>query len=129
MCINPACAKTYPYEQLDFLKFNKMRCVECQSPVEIVSVSENIRAELTLLDEAKLLPNVEYSILYELNKHNNSLYARDIAEELDVSSKLIGKRAKKLDEEKGYIARIKKKNLMTYKITEKARKIYFGKDE
>lgn len=127
VCTNPSCNKLYPYEELKYLKYAKMRCVECQSTVEVLSVSENIENKLNQIDKSKLLPSIEFSLLYELNKHTDAIYAKDIAEELDVSSKLIGRRAKKLDEEKQLIERIKT-TPMTYKITEKCKKIYFSKD-
>ena len=64
--------------------------------------------------------------MYELNKHNEPIYAREIAEELDVSSKLISRRAKKLDEDKGYVERVKT-SPMTYRITKSAKITYFDK--
>lgn len=124
VCLNPACQKIYPYEQLSFLEFNKMRCIECQSPVEVRSFSEAISEEISKIDKAKLLPKLELMILHELNKSGDKLLARDIAEELDVSSQLIAKRAEKMDK-KSLVHRDRTENLLRYSLTQKALKEYF----
>ncbi len=120
-CINPNCGKVYPMEQLEFLKFTKMQCVECQSPVQIVSISETIKAEIEKIDRSKLLNPIEYGILYELHKTGASMRAKEIAQELDCSYQLIGKKAKQLYEEKGLIER----NSRNYTLTAKANIEYF----
>lgn len=124
VCINPQCQKTYPYEELKFLTFNKMRCVECQYPVEIQSFSEAISNEISKIDNAKLLPKLELMILHELHKSGDKIHARDIAEELDASSQLIAKRSEKMDR-KGLVSRDKSGNLIKYSITDKAVGDYF----
>ncbi|MCK5343432.1 MAG: MarR family transcriptional regulator, partial [Candidatus Heimdallarchaeota archaeon] len=50
LCINPECKKSYPYEQLQFLEFNKMRCIECQSQVQVKAISDGIKSELEKID-------------------------------------------------------------------------------
>jgi len=125
-CINPACGKTYPYEQLGFLEFNKMRCVDCQSKVTVQSVSENITEELEKIDKEKLLPAIELAVLYELNGLDSSVYARDLAAELDVSSFLIAKRAEKLDRNQGLITRDRSEQLLKYTISDKGKHEYFN---
>ena len=124
-CINPECGKSYPYDQLPFLEFNKMRCNECQSEVEVKSVSEAIKSELAKIDKTKLLPSIELGVLHELNGSNEKMYARDLSEELDISSHLIAKRAKKLDEDKGLVDRDRSEQLIKYSISKKAISEYF----
>lgn len=128
LCINPNCKKTFPYEQLEFLEFNKMRCIECQSPVKVTSVSENIQEELGKIDKSKLLPKTDFSILYELDKSEEPVYAREIAEELDVSSYLVAGRGRRLDEKYGFIYREKVGQIYAYSITKKAEDEYFNKN-
>ncbi|CQB52038.1 hypothetical protein [Vibrio cholerae] len=125
-CINPECGKSYPYEQLPFLEFNKMRCIECQSEVKVKSVSDDIKIELDKIDKSKLLPEIELGLMHELNSRNEKMYARDLAEELDISSYLIAKRAKKLDEEKGLVDRDRTEQLIRYSISRKAIDEYFN---
>ncbi|GAA4167990.1 hypothetical protein [Sphingobacterium ginsenosidimutans] len=128
VCINPNCTKSYPYEQLQFLEFNKMRCIECQSPVKISSVSESISEDLNKIDKSKLLPKIEFSLLYELHKNEEPMYAREIAEELDASSNLIAARGRRLDDKYGYVKRVHNGQIYAYSITEKAKKEYFDKN-
>lgn len=125
-CVNPECGKTYPYEDLPFLEFNKMRCNECQSEVKVKSVSDDIRKELDRIDKTKLLPAIELGIMHELNGSNEKMYARDLSEELDISSQLIAKRAKKLDEDKGLVDRDRTEQLIKYSISKKAVDEYFN---
>ncbi|BDF93340.1 helix-turn-helix domain-containing protein [Pseudoalteromonas sp. KAN5] len=125
-CINPECGKSYPYEQLPFLEFNKMRCNECQSEVKVKSVSDDIKTELDKIDKSKLLPAIELGVMHELNSSNEKMYARDLSEELDISSHLIAKRAKKLDEEKGLVDRDRTEQLIRYSISRKAIDEYFN---
>lgn len=123
-CINPECGKVYPYEKLEFLKFTKMKCVECQHPVTIQSVSDTIKEELSKIDNTKLLPKINFSILYELHKLEEPVYAKEIAEELDVSSNLVAARARKMDREQGLINR-ERVGLLVYSITKEAKRMYF----
>lgn len=127
VCINPDCAKSYPFEQLKFLEFNKMKCPECQYPVEILSNAETLKEEIKKIDNSKLLPPIEYSILYELNNSETPPRAKEIAEELDCSYQLIGAKAKKLDENKGLINREwDEYSRRIYILTENALKDYFS---
>lgn len=126
LCVNPDCNKSYPYDQLQFLEFNKMRCIECQSQVQVKAISDGIKAELEKIDKAKLLPALELGILHELNGVDGQLYARDLSEELDISSYLIAKRAEKLDKQKGLIKRDRSEQLIKYSISEKAVQEYFN---
>lgn len=125
-CINPECGKSYPYEQLPFLEFNKMHCNECQSEVRVKSVSDGIKAELDKIDKTKLLPSIELGVLHELNGSNEKMYAKDLSEELDISSHLIANRAKKLDEDRGLVDRDKSEKLIKYSISTKAISEYFN---
>ena len=103
-----------------------MRCIECQCVVQVKAISEDIENELKKLDKAKLLPSLELGILHELNSCNDKIFARDLSEELDISSYLIAKRAEKLDKDKGLVNRDRGEQLIKYSITDKARKDYFN---
>ena len=124
-CINPECRKSYPYDQLPFLEFSKMRCNECQCEVKVKSVSDGIKEELDKIDKTKLLPAIELGLMHELNSSSRKMYARDLSEELDISSHLIANRAKKLDEDKGLINRDRSESLIKYSISDKALSEYF----
>jgi len=125
-CINPECNRNFPFEQLQFLEeVLKMKCPDCQSPIKVFSNSESIRTELEKIDKAKLLPDVELGILYELKKSEKLLKPKEIAQELDCSYQLVGKRAKKLDEDRELLFRDEENGQRVYKLTEKAKEDYF----
>lgn len=127
VCVNHKCKKVYPYEDLPYIEFNKMRCVECQSEVKVIAIATSIEEELKKIEKSKLLPPIELGILHELNASQKKLYARELSEELDISSYLVAKRAEKLDKDKGLVNREKKSGqLIKYSITDKAIKSYFS---
>ena len=128
VCSNPQCGKTYPFDDIEKFKIYKMACPNCGALLEIVPVSKTIEDELKRIDSSLLLPPIDYSLLYELNKYNKPVHARDIAEELDVSSHLVGKIAKRLDEEKGLIERTKTTKPYTYKVSNSCKYKYFSGD-
>lgn len=125
ICISPECNRNFPFEQLQFLEFMNMKCPDCQSPVKVISNSETIEAELSRVDNAKLLPDVELGIIYEIHKSEKPLKPKEIAEELDCSHQLVGWRAKKLDESKGLISREGEPGQRVYKLTNRAKDDYF----
>ncbi|WP_204151084.1 MarR family transcriptional regulator [Leptolyngbya sp. CCY15150] len=129
ICINPECNRNFPFDQLQFLEFTNMKCPDCQNPVRVVANSETIEAELSRVDNAKLLPDVELGILYEIHKSENSPKPKEIAEELDCSHQLVGWRAKKLDEVRGLISRESETGQRVYKLTDKAKEDYFPESD
>lgn len=129
ICINPECNRNFPFEQLQFLEFTNMKCPDCQNPVKVIANSEAIEAELSRVDNAKLLPDVELGILYEIHKSEKPLKPKEIAEELDCSHQLIGWRAKKLDETKGLISREGEVGQRVYKLTDRGKEDYFPESD
>lgn len=114
-CINPECGKEYSIDELKYLEFNNFKCNICSSPVETKSISETITKEIESIDKTKFLPIPELKIMQELLKSDESLYAREIAQEIDYSGQLVGWRGKKLAEDHNYITRIREKEGASYK--------------
>jgi hypothetical protein len=128
-CTNSACKKLFRVEDLPFLEFNNNKCNTCGSLVSIESLSEQVINEITKIDERKLLPKQDLSIIIELYNSDNELkYAREIAEELDYSKNVIANRCKVLDQKHGLIERVKLKDNDPYKyrLTEKAIEQYIA---
>jgi DNA-binding Lrp family transcriptional regulator len=86
---------------------------------------EVIKSKLDKIDNSKLLSPKEIKILNELDKAQFPLFARDISEEVDVSSNVVASRCKKLDEESGLVNRKKQTKPYKYEITDEARRVYF----
>ncbi|KUJ54898.1 hypothetical protein [Chryseobacterium aquaticum] len=126
LCINPECGKEYSIDQLKFLEFNKFKCNNCSSPVEIKSISEKIAKEISAIDQNKFLPAPELKIIQELLKSNEPLYAKEIAQEIDYSGQLIGWRGKKLAEDHNYVTRLREKEgtPYKYKLTENGKRYF-----
>lgn len=126
VCTNPTCGKVYPYDEIQMFKRFHMQCPECSSKVEIDYIANDIKEDLNKIDPSLFLPEIDYSILFELNKRKDGTFASEISEELDISPQLIGKRVKIMSEEKNLISRIPKgSNRKLYKITDEAQKMYF----
>ncbi len=126
VCTNPTCGKVYPYDEIQMFKRFHMQCPECSSKVEIDYIANDIKEDLNKIDPSLFLPEIDYSILFELNKRKDGTFASEISEELDISPQLIGKRVKIMSEEKNLISRIPKgSNRKLYKITDEAKKMYF----
>ena len=125
-CSNPKCKKRFKFEELELLKFSHFKCNDCGSDVIVEPVlSQEIKTTLENIDSFKLLPTEEFKILSELDKSRSPLFARDIAEEVDVSSHVVAARCKKLSEDSGLINRIKESRPYKYEITHEARVRYF----
>ncbi|WP_416676951.1 winged helix-turn-helix domain-containing protein [Egbenema bharatensis] len=130
ICCNLDCNKNFPFEQLQFLEeVTNMKCPLCQSPLNVISNSETIEAELKRIDRNKLLPDIERGMIYEIHKAEKSLKPKEIAEELDCSHQLIGRRAKRLDENLGLLIREGEGTRRVYKLTKKAENDYFSGTE
>lgn len=105
VCSNIDCQKQFDIEDLKFLEFNNNKCNNCQSQVIVETLADDIKEVIAKIDDSKMLPAPEVKILKELQNSEAKLYARDIAQEVDYSGHLIGKRAKKLDENHGLVER------------------------
>jgi hypothetical protein len=116
-CSNPECKKEYSVDDLRFLEFNHYKCNLCFAQVEIKSISESIIKKIDSIDKNHLLPIPELKIIHELLKAGTSLFAREIAQEIDYSSQLVGWRGKKLDKDYKYITRNRDKEGSPYKYT------------
>ena len=123
------CGEMFDAEMLDALiKFN-MLCPECRVGVcRVVNVSRKYADIIESVQKEQLLPPTELGILQTLNTEPNPQYAADIAGELDVSYQLVGKRAKRLDEQ-DLVVRSKVSGRREFSLSDSARRIYFGPGE
>jgi hypothetical protein len=121
----PECGRIFSVDTIEYLEFNNWICPDCKHPVKMLPVSDLIKGEIERIDRNKLLEAKEYGTLYEINKSDKPLRAKEIAQELDCSYQLVGKVAKKLDEEKGLL---KRENGL-YSLTSKAKNNYFERSQ
>lgn len=123
-CTNPECNQSFTQEQVSLLEFTNYKCNKCQSPVITETLAEDIQVELKQIETKNLLPTEDINIIMELASQNKPLIAREIAEELDLSSQSIGQKNKMLDLKKGLIKRNKNVNPYSYELTDLAKKMY-----
>lgn len=115
------CGKLFKLEELPFLEFSNNKCNDCDGVVKVESFSPQILQEINKIDKRKLLPKEYMEILIELSNFNNSYkFAREIAEELDYSKRIIAWKCKSLDEKYGLVERDKSKDPYKYRLTQKA---------
>jgi hypothetical protein len=123
-CSNPDCNQTFTQDQIPLLEFTNYQCNKCGSQVITESLAEEIQVELRLIEAKDLLPPADISIIMELASQDKPLIAREIAEELDLSSQSIGQKNKMLDLKKGLIKRNKHTNPYSYELTDLAKTLY-----
>lgn len=99
------CGHKYAIEDLDAIRWNKMRCRECDGGVcEVINLSRKYEKDLRKVDKSLLLPKTELGILQTLHLESDKMFAAQIASELDCSYQLVGKRGRFLYE-KGLVKR------------------------
>ena len=87
-------------------------------------------AVIDKIDETKMLPTPEIKILKELQNSDHDLYARDLAQEIDYSSQLIGWRCKKLAEKHELLTRTKESGKpYKYGLKEEGKEFFLGWDK
>lgn len=127
ICSNDSCGKQFDIEQLEFLKFNNNKCNDCQSPVIIEALDKDVKDIINKIEASKMLPTPEVKILQELKHNSNDIFAREIAEEIDLSKNLVAARAKKLAEKYDLIKRNKISGQpYKYELTEKGKNYFIG---
>jgi len=92
-----SCNATIPFDKLEALKFYDMVCPNCRNGVcRVINLSKKYEAVLAGISPELLLPSTELGILQTLKTEHRSMYASEIASELDRSYQLVGKRGKML---------------------------------
>lgn len=123
------CSQIFDSSDLSALKKFNMLCPTCmQGKCEVTNISRKYEDLIRGVNADELLPATELGILQTLNSEPKALFAGDIAGELDVSYQLIGKRAKRLDEQ-DLVQRPMVRGRREFSLTDTARRIYFSADD
>ncbi|KHD36191.1 hypothetical protein NL50_10475 [Clostridium acetobutylicum] len=126
------CGEVYDFNEYDIL--NKIGMICYKGCREVGGIEEKYYFDdkdlFKSVNKEDLLSEIELDILHVLNQNQKlNLYATLIAKELDTSYQLISKRSVVL-EDKGLLTKhqlyVDGDNRKIYKITDKAKKIYFG---
>lgn len=127
------CGMEYDFNELETLKITGYLCYKGCKESNYIEEEYCFDAKLLFrnINDDDLLSEIELDILHILNQNKQlNLYAKSIARELDCSYQLVSKKSINL-ESKGLIKKqymnIDGDNRKVYKITEKAKRIYFSK--
>jgi DNA-binding MarR family transcriptional regulator len=125
-CSNNTCKYVYEQEELPILEKFGMRCLKCGTENSVIEtkVLKKLEAELAEINPDTLLNSSEVDIIYTLRTKPKPLYAKDIAGEVDLTSRSVGQRNKYLDEQKGLINREDTPQGKLYTLSEKAKSLY-----
>lgn len=124
------CGFKYSIDDLDAIRWNKMKCRECAAGIcEVVNLSKKYESVLRGVDKSLLLPVAELGILQTLHLGSDEMFAGDIASELDCSYQLVGRRGRYLHD-KGLVSRGKNEaGRRVFAITDLAEESYFSQED
>lgn len=122
-----ACNATYDVEKLDALKMFDMHCPTCKEGIcRVNNLSRKYEGLLNAVSPDLLLPPTELGILQTLQTEKRSMYAVEIAAELDKSYQLVGKRGRTLAD-RGLVSReLNEQGRRVFEITPLAESSYFS---
>ncbi len=123
------CSEVYGVDKLEGLAMFDMMCPKCRvGTCQVVNLSKKYQDVLARIKPELLLPSTELGILETLFSEKRKLYAREIAEELDCSHQLIGRRTR-IMEQRGLVDRVKEKQTRVYSLTAQAQSDYFAHNQ
>lgn len=120
------CGNRFEYADLEKLQFYGMKCNKCGTGIcRVTNLSRKYESELKAVSRELLLPRTELGILQTLETTEQPMRAGEIAEEMDCSHQLIGRRAKNLEDRKLVSRDTGEDGRRNYSLTELAKKNYF----
>lgn len=124
------CQTVFSFSDLGALQMFQMRCPKCHTGTcQVVNLSKKYESILRSVDPELLLPRTELGILHTLRVEKAPMFARDIAEDLDCSYQLVGKRGKTLAE-RGLVERTEnEQGRRQFELTKAAEAQYFSDSE
>ncbi|MGX0961819.1 hypothetical protein AB7M63_002268 [Bradyrhizobium japonicum] len=124
------CSEVYGVDKLQSLAMFDMLCPKCRKGAcDVINLSKRYGEVLKSIRADLLLPEIELGVLETLHAENRELFAREIAEELDCSYQLVGRRGM-IMEQRGLINRTKKDSSpRRYKLTKEALRDYFDNNK
>ncbi|XAP77793.1 hypothetical protein ABC955_14620 [Citromicrobium bathyomarinum] len=124
------CGETYDLDQLASLQLFDMMCPMCkEGTCKVANLSKKYEDKIREVDQDLLLPATELGILDTLFSENRDMVAAELAEELDCSYQLIGRRGKNLTELHLVVRDKNRSNRRVFRLTEDARDSYFNDND
>jgi hypothetical protein len=121
------CSTCFPMESKSSIELYKWKCPECgEGTCAVVSLSDDFREEVELLDHGIMLDPVELDIVSTLYEEGREMRAGEIAGLIDATHQLVGRRTSKL-KEMGLVKKIRDEDgAMRNSITKRCENTYFG---
>ncbi|WP_347303510.1 hypothetical protein V5740_02465 [Croceibacterium sp. TMG7-5b_MA50] len=121
-----SCAETYQLDQLPSLELFDMLCPKCKSGTcRVANLSKKYSDKLKEVDKELLLPRTELGILETLFSEARDMVASELAGELDCSYQLIGRRGRKLSDQRLVIRDRNSGNRRIFRLSKEAEEGYF----
>lgn len=120
------CGARYEQTDIEKLQFYGMKCPKCMTGTcRVINLSRKYENELKSVNQELLLPKTELGILQTLDVSEQPLRAGEIAEELDCSYQLVGKRARNLEDRHLITRDLDAEGKRSFALTDLARASYF----
>lgn len=124
------CGETYDLDQLASLQLFDMMCPNCkEGTCKVANLSKKYEDKIKEVDQDLLLPSTELGILDTLFSESRDMFASELAEELDCSHQLIGRRGKNLTELRLVARDRNRANRRVFRLTEDAKVSYFDDND
>ncbi len=120
------CGHRHGHEMLPAIKAFDMLCPQCKKGIcRVVNLSRKYERLIKSVSDESLLPSAEIGILKTLHDERRSMFAKEIASELDCSYQLIGKRGKILADRDLVLRDENEKGRRVFEISSTAEDVYF----
>lgn len=121
------CFHRHGQEMLAAIEAFDMLCPECKTGTcHLVNLSRKYERLIKSVADENLLPGTELGILKTLHDERKTMFAKEIAAELDCSYQLVGKRGRNLAE-RGLVLRDENvRGRRVFEISDRAQDVYFA---
>lgn len=124
-----SCGTKHDAEALGALKQYNMLCPKCfKGTCKVVNLSRKYGDLISKVSDESLLPQTELGILKTLHDERTTMFANQIATELDCSYQLVGKRGRNLSDRKLVVRSENGSGRRIFYISDDATKTYFESD-
>lgn len=125
LCNN--CGSKHGHEMLPAIQAFDMLCPQCkQGRCKLVNLSRKYERLIRSVADETLLPDTELGILKTLHDERQSMFAKEIAAQLDCSYQLVGRRGRHLAERSLLTRGENETGRRTFEITPTAQEVYFS---
>lgn len=124
------CGERHSHEMLPAIQAFNMLCPVCrEGHCRVINLSRKYEKLINEVEEESLLPQVELGILKTLHDDRRTMFAKEIAAELDCSYQLVGKRGRNLAERDLLNRDTNEQGRRVFKLSQVAESVYFSESD